>query len=143
MAIYSCSLPGTVGTITTPSWDVKASASNEPAVMEIGIMNGAATACTHGYGRSANSPTQTGTTLVQAEDEGRPAGLTTCAVTWSTAPTVPAVFFRRTFLPATIGAGMIFTFPRGLVLASGSSSFVQWNIAASTAVFVVHVVVDE
>ncbi len=143
MAIYSASLNGTVGTITTPSWDIKASASNEPAVMELGIMNGAATACTYGYGRSSNTPTQTGTVLVQAEDEGRPAGLTTVAVTWSTAPTVPAVYFRRCYLPATIGAGIIFTFPRGLTLAAGGASLVQWNIAASSAVYSVHAVVDE
>lgn len=143
MAIYSLALASTVGTTTVASWDVKAAATNEPAVMEIGVMNGAATACTYGYGRTANTPTQTSPVLVQAEDEGRPAGLTGCAVAWSVAPTVPAQFFRRAFLPATIGAGIIFTFPRGIVLAASSSSLAQWNIAASSASVAVHVVVDE
>jgi hypothetical protein len=143
MAIYSLCLPTTVATITTPSWDVKASASNEPAVMELGIMNGAATACTYGYGRSGNTPTQSSITLVVPEDEGRATGLTGCAVSWSVAPTVPAAYFRRAYLPATIGAGIIFTFPRGIVLAAGGASLVQWNIAASTAAATVHVVVDE
>ncbi len=143
MAIYSCELVSTVGTITVPSWDAKASASNEPAIMEIGILNGAATACTYGLGRSANTPVQTSPVLVQAEDEGRPAGLTTVAIAWSTAPTVPAIFFRRAYLPATIGAGIIFTFPRGLTLAAAGASLVRWNIAASSALTTTHVVVDE
>lgn len=143
MAIYSNSVTTTVVTTTVPSWDVKAAATNEPAVMEIGAINGAATACTYGYGRSANTPTQTAPVLVQAEDEGRPAGLTGVAVAWSVAPTVPPVFFRRSFLPATIGAGVIWTFPRGLVLAAAGASLVQWNIAASSALVAVHVVVDE
>lgn len=143
MAIYSNSVTTTVVTTTVPSWDVKAAATNEPAVMELGAINGAATACTYGYGRSANTPTQTAPVLVQAEDEGRPPGLTGVAVAWSTAPTVPPVFFRRSFLPATIGAGVIWTFPRGLVLAAAGASLVQWNIAASSALVAVHVVVDE
>lgn len=143
MAIYSLSLASTVTTSGAASWDVKAAATNEPAVMEVGVINGAATACTYGYGRSGNTPTQTSPVLVQAEDEGRPAGLTGCAVAWSVAPTVPTQHFRRAFLPATIGAGIIFTFPRGLVLASSSASLVQWNLAASSASVAVHTVVDE
>jgi hypothetical protein len=143
MAIYSLSLASTVGTTTVASWDVKAAASNEPALMELGVMNGAATACTYGYGRSANTPTQTSPVLVLAEDVDRPTGLTGCAVAWSVAPTVPANYFRRAYLPATIGSGMIFTFPRGIILAAAAASLVQWNIAACSAAVFVHCVVDE
>jgi hypothetical protein len=77
MAIYSLSIASTVTTSGAASWDVRASASNEPAVMELGVMNGAATACTYGYGRSANTPTQTSPVTVLAEDVDRPAGLST------------------------------------------------------------------
>lgn len=143
MAIYSSSVLTTVTTTTAPSWDVKAAATNEPMIMEIGAINGAATACTYAYGRSGNTPTQTTPTLLQAEDEGRPAGLTGTAVAWSVAPTVPTVFFRRAYLPATIGAGIIFTFPRGITLAASGASLVQWNVAASSALVAVHVVADE
>lgn len=143
MAIYSLSYPSTVTTNGAASWDVKAAASNEPAVMEIGVINGAATACTYGYGRSGNTPTQTSPVLVQAEDVDRPTGLTGCAVAWSVAPTIPTQMFRRTYLPATIGSGMIFTFPRGIILGAAAASLVQWNGAASSAVIVVHCVVDE
>lgn len=143
MAIYSLALASTVTTSGAASWDVKAAATNEPAIMEIGVINGAATACTYGYGRSGNTPTQTSPVLLQAEDEGRPAALTGCAVAWSVAPTVPTQHFRRAFLPATIGAGIVFTFPRGIVLAASSASLVQWNLAASSASIAVHVVADE
>jgi hypothetical protein len=143
MAIYSLSTTTTVTTTTAPSWDVKAAASNDPALMELGAINGAATACTYQYGRSSNTPVQTSPVTVLAEDVDRPTGLTTCAVAWSTAPTVPANFFRRAFLPATIGAGIIFTFPRGLILPAGGASLVQWNGAASSALVAVHCVVDE
>lgn len=143
MSIASLSLASTVTTNAAASWDCQAAATCEPSIMEVGVMNGAATACTYGYGRSANTPAQTSPVLLQQEDEGRPAALTGCAVAWGTAPTIPAQFFRRTLLPATIGSGMIWTFPRGIVLAAAGPSFTQWNLAANSASIAVHVVADE
>ena len=143
MAIYSLSIQTTVGTTTVPALDYQGATGNNPKLMEYGLCNGAATQCTYGLGRSANTPTQTGTTLVQAENPGDPAGKTTAAVTWSTAPTVPPIFLRRPIIPATIGAGIIFTFPRGLTLVGAGPSLVLWNIAASSAVMNNWAVFDE
>jgi hypothetical protein len=143
MAIYSLSLASTVATANAASWDCRGASTNKPAVMEIGVMNGAATACTYGYGRSANVPVQSSPVTVLADNVDSPPGLTTCAVAWTTAPTAPTQFFRRAFLPATIGAGIIYTFPAGIILPAAGSTLVQWNIAASSASVVVHVVVDE
>jgi len=143
MAIYSVSNQTTVVTTTVPSFDFQGATGNNPKLMELGYCNGAATQCTYGIGRSANTPTQTGTVLVQAENPGDPAGKTTTAVTWSTAPTVPSVYLRRPFIPATIGAGIIFTFPRGLTLVGAGPSLVNWNIAASSAVMNYWAVLDE
>jgi hypothetical protein len=142
MAIYSLSLISTVGTNGVPSWDCKAAANSNPRVMELGVSNGAATAMTYGYGRSANTPTQTSPVLLQCEGL-EAAALTGCAVAWSVAPTIPAQFFRRYYGPATIGAGIFYTFPRGISLAAAGASLVQWNLAASSAVIGVHVVADE
>lgn len=142
MAIYSLALTTTVTTTAAAAWDVKAAATNRPAVMEVSIQLGAATASTYGLGRAGNTPTQTSPVLVQAEDPGDPAGVSGCAVAWSVAPTVPTAFFRRISLPATIGAGVIWTFPRGLVLAT-SASLVIWNLATNSANTNIHVVVDE
>ena len=143
MSIYALSLNTTVVTTTVPSWDIRASSTNQPRVMELGANLGAATASTYGYGRSANSPTQTGGVAVLAENPNDPTGQSTCAVAWTVAPTVPANFFRRVFLPGTIGAGIIYTFPRGIILSAAAATLVQWNIAASAASNNVHVVVDE
>ena len=143
MAIGSLALNTTVTTSGAAAWDVKAGASNEPAVMELGINLGAATASNYGIGRSANTPTQSSTTLVQSEDPDRPAFVTTCAVTWSVAPTVPSPFLRRVDLPAAIGSGIIYTFPRGLILGAAGPSLVMWNLQANSADTNVHVVVDE
>ena len=142
MAIYSLSMPSTVSGSGAPSWDCKAAANSNPRVMELGVSNGAATAMTYGWGRSSNTPTQTGIVLLQAEGL-EAAALTGCAVTWSTAPTVPAQYFRRYYGPATIGAGIFYTFPRGISLAAAGASLVQWNLAASSAVIGVHVGADE
>ena len=143
MAIGSLALNTTVTTTGAPAWDAKAAATNEPAVMEVGINLGAATASTYGLGRSANTPTQSSTTLVQSEDPDRPAFVTTCAVTWSVAPTIPNPFLRRVDLPATLGAGIIYTFPRGLILGAAGPSLTQWNLATNSADTNVHIVLDE
>lgn len=142
MAIYSLALNTTVTTTGAAAWDLKAAATNRPAVMEVAVQLGAATASTYGLGRAGNTPTQTSPVLVQAEDPGDPAGVSGCAVAWSVAPTIPAQFHRRVSLPATIGSGIIWTFPRGLVLAL-SASLLLWNLAANSASTNVHVVVDE
>jgi hypothetical protein len=143
MAIYSLATNTTVTTTTAPAYDAKASSSNQPRVMEFGINLGAATASTYGIGRSANTPTQSGAVTVLAENYNDPAGQTTTAVAWTTAPTVPANFFRRISLPSTIGAGIIWTFPRGLILQSAGPSFTLWNLAVNSASTNVHIVVDE
>lgn len=143
MAIYSLGLNTTITTIAAPAMDFKAAGTNSPKILELGIIIAAATASTYGIGRSANTPTQTGTVLVQAENPGDPAGLTTGAVTWSAAPTVPAQFFRRIGISATVGAGVIWTFPRGISLAAAGPSLVVWNITANSANTNVHTVVDE
>lgn len=142
MAIYSLALNTTVTTTGAAAWDVKAASTNRPAVMEVSVSLGAATASTYGLGRAGNTPTQTSPVLVQAEDPGDPAGISGCAVAWSVAPTVPAQFLRRISLPATIGSGILWTFPRGLILAT-SASLLVWNLATNSANTNIHVVVDE
>ena len=144
MAIYSQSQLTTVITSGAPSFDIKASATNSPKVMEWGINLGAATASTYGLGRPANdgSVAQTAGLALLAENPGDPVGQSTTAVAWGTAPTVPTTFLRRCYLPATIGAGIIWTFPRGLTLPV-SKGIVCWNIAASSALTHHWVVADE
>ena len=143
MAIYSLALRTTVTTIGAASWAALSPATNEAAIMEFGYFNGATTACVVGLARSGNTPTLTGGVAFLAEDEGRTAGLTQAAVAFGTAPTVPAQFFRRFQLAALIGAAVVFTFPRGIVLPAAGAAIVAWNITANTAVADIHAVADE
>lgn len=144
MAIYSQAVNTTITTITAPAFDLKASAANSPKVMEFGINLGAATASRYGFGRPGNdgSVAQTAGLAVLAENPADPTGQTTTAVAWTTAPTVPTTFLRWVWLPATIGAGIIWTFPRGLTCPV-SKGLVMWNTTANSANTTVWVVVDE
>ena len=142
MAIYSLSLNTTVTTTGAAAMDLLASASNSPRIMEVGINLITATASTYGVGRSGNTETQTGAVTVLAENPNDPAGQSKCAVAWGTAPTVPANFFRRIGLPATAGAGVIWTFPRGLLLAA-SAGMLIWNLAVNSASMNAWWIVDE
>lgn len=147
MSIFSLGAASTVGTVTAPCFDVRSgSAGPTVKLMEYAMMTGATTASTFGLGRPANDatpPVQTGTTVLLAEDPGvTNASVTATASTWSTAPTVPAQFFRRAYLPNVIGAGIIFTFPRGLAFIA-NRGLVHWNIAASTALAYINLVADE
>jgi hypothetical protein len=143
MAIYSLSLRSTVTTIAAAAWAALSPSTNEAAVMELAYVNGAATASVIGIGRSANTPTLSAGTAFLAEDEGRPTGLTQAGVAFGTAPTVPTNFFRRASIAATIGVGIIYTFPRGLVLPAAGAAIVVWNITTNSAVTDIHCVVDE
>jgi len=143
MAIYSLAQRTTVTTIGAASHASLSPATNEAAIMEYGFFNGAATANVVGLGRSANVPTLSAPITFLPEDEGRPAGLTTAGVAFSVAPTVPTQFFRRFSTAALVGAAVVFTFPRGVVLAGAGAAFVTWNITANSAVVDIHTVVDE
>jgi hypothetical protein len=142
MAIYSLSLNTTVTTTGAAAMDIMASSANSPRIMEVGINLITATASTYGLGRSGNTEVQTSPVTVLAENPSDPAGNSKCAVAWGTAPTVPANFFRRIGLPATAGAGVIWTFPRGLILAT-SAGMLIWNLAANSASANAWFVVDE
>jgi hypothetical protein len=141
MAIFSLALNSTVTTTAASAMDLLAASTCNPRIMEIGISLGAATASTYGLGRAGNTPVQTSGVALLSETTIDTA-TTKAAVAWGTAPTVPANFFRRISLPATVGAGVIWTFPRGLVVAA-SAAMEFWNLATNSASVNVHWVIDE
>lgn len=141
MAIYSLSQRTTNITIANACLEIRTASTDRPRVMEIGITNNAATTGVFGLGR----PQAIGVTPVNvaflAEDTGDPASTINGSLSWGTGPTVPLNFFRRVSLPNLVGAGIVWTFPRGLLIPI-SSSIVLWNITA-VGVVDVWVVVDE
>lgn len=136
MAIFSASQRTTTGTAAAAGWEVfPSTATPKPRVMEVGISQAAATASQYGLGRPAAkgvTPT-TPVTFLDEQDGNNNTGLTQCAIAWGTPPTVPANFFRRLSTPATIGAGVIWTFPRGLAIVA-NVSIVIWNVGTNSVI---------
>lgn len=134
MAIYSLALRSSNFTISQACVQWLAPATVRPKVLEISFINSVtATAQQIGLGRPQALAASPGTTSsFQADDPGDPASVMTGSLTFGTSPTVPLVFHRRWGGAATIGVGIVWTFPRGLVIPV-SSGLVIWNITTTLA----------
>lgn len=143
MSIYSLANRTSSGTSAAATLEIIGAAAVGFRLLEVGITINAATASTFGLGTpQAKGVTPTSPITVLAEDAGNTtAGNTTTALAWGTPPTVPLNFFRRVSLPATIGAGIIWTFPRGLYVLK-NTTIVVWNLATNS-VADIWAVVDE
>ncbi len=141
MAIYSLAQRTTNLTITQACWELRTSATDKARVLEIGFVLNVATAVSIGLGRPQAQGATPVNVLFQAEDFSDPASTVNASLSWATSPTVPLQFFRRTSLPATVGAGIVWTFPRGLIVPV-SASLVIWNITTNVAADV-WAVIDE
>jgi hypothetical protein len=134
MAIYSIARRTTNTTSGASAHTLITTANDRAAILEAGIFMGAATLSTYGLGRpAANGVTPTSPVALLAEDPAETTGQTTSALAWGTSPTNPTESMRRWASPATIGTGVIFTFPRGLLVAV-SANFVLQNLATNGAV---------
>lgn len=136
MALYSLGVRTSGVTSGAAAWEIRTSANVRARLMELGVFLAAATASTYGLGRpAAIGVTPTTPVDFQPEDSADPtvAGQLQSALAWGTGPTAPANFFRRVSLPATIGTGIIWTWPKGLVIPV-SSSLVLWNLATNGVV---------
>jgi hypothetical protein len=134
MALYELSVAGGAGTISVAQAELRAASTDAIYVYEVGVSLTAATASSIGLGRPANSGSVAGGTLAVGlgNDQDVAAAVGGIVTTgWTTAPTAPTNFFRRIGLPAAIGNGVIWTWPRGLRVKQGTS-LVLWNITASS-----------
>lgn len=142
MAIYSMADRTSNVTTAAANFEMRTTATDRPKLMELGVFLVTAAATVLGLGRpAAIGITPTSPKTVLAEDGGEPAGTMTTAVAWGTGPTVPANFLRRVSFAGTIGAGLIWTFPRGIAIAV-SNSLILWNILGG-ATLDVSATVDE
>jgi len=118
-------------------------------VVEIGVFCNAATAS----GVSLLRNTASGEANSTATSAGQPfnpadvAGTGVIGTAWSTAPTITAASrIRRGQLPATIGAGLIWTFPAPLAIRNATKTdyLVLWNESGSAiSAMTGHVVWEE
>lgn len=143
MAISSnASRTTTFTTTTTANWELRTAAAGRCKVLEFSYINSsAATATTIGLGRPQAIGITPVNVLFQRDDPADPASVTNISLSWATSPTVPLIYHRRWGSAATQGVGVVWTFPRGLVVPI-SSSLVCWNIAVTTGSDV-NCVIDE
>lgn len=133
----SLSVRTTSGTAGTAAWEMRTGATpGRFKLVEIGIFLAAATASQFGIGRPQAigiTPTSPVDFLPKDPNDLIASGSLQSALAWGTGPTVPTTFFRRISLPATIGTGVIWTFPVGVVVPV-NSSLVLWNIGTNAVV---------
>lgn len=116
---------------------LRSTTAKDMRIFEVGVYlsGGTAAATDIGLGRPAAVSVTPTSLTPQAEDTSAGAAACTGAVAATTKPTVPANYLRRFGIPATVGAGVIWTFPSGIVVPTGPAELVVWNIGASTSTF--------
>lgn len=132
MAIASASVRTTNSTISNANTELIASATNAYKLMECGLAQVTGTASTYGFGVPAAIgvvPTSPAATVFEDGGNTSTPGTTT-ALAWSTSPTNPTVYSRRVNTPATVGAGVVWTFPRGFAVLKAKSLVIN-NITTS------------
>ena len=146
MTVYSVGVSKTAPTTGTAIAMIRPATSDEVQVREIGVFNSTAIASSVGLIRNATTGTPSTSTLFQAGDMDRPAATCNLDTAWSAAATIGSIYLRKIVLPATIGAGIIWTFgPGELWAANGATSqLLLWNFGAATAAALeVYVAIDE
>ena len=132
---YSLGVRTVDGSNAAAAWEIRTGATPGRArIVELGFFLAAATATTIGLGRPAAigiTPTTPVDFLPEDPNDVLASGVIQSSLAWGTGPTIPAAFLRRIALPATIGTGVIWTFPEGIVIPV-SSSIILWNLAANS-----------
>jgi hypothetical protein len=129
MAISSLAQRTTNVTITQAAVEYRSPAGVRPKLLELSIVQAAATAQSLGFGRPQALGVTPVNVLFQNDDPADPVSVMNGSLSWATSPTVPLIFHRRWNSAATIGVGVVWTFPMGFVIPI-SSSAVVWNITA-------------
>ncbi len=113
---------------------LRTSSTKDLRLWEVGCFASSAVSLSVGLIRSLTLGTTPTTVVPQAEDSstGTTAATVCDTVIAGTQPTITAnTYFKKAVLPGTIGAGIIWTFPDGLVVPV-SAGIMLWNFGAGT-----------
>lgn len=133
MARYSVGFTKAAPASLTFVSQLRTTASKDIRIWEVGCFCSTAVTLSVGLIRSLTIGATFTTVTPQADDTsvGTAAG-TLCDTAITTTPTVTAnTYLRKAVLPATIGAGIIWTFPMGLIVPV-SAGILLWNLGVAT-----------
>lgn len=121
-------------TAATPGWQLITAATARASLLELGLVTaGAGVSGSIRLERPATHGTNTGVTLFNRDEPTAPACVSGVAAGWSVNPTTGggANVLRQWTYASGIGNGIIWTFPRGLIVPV-SASVILWNATANT-----------
>lgn len=143
MARYEIGVTKTTGASAGLLCQLRAGAGRDLRVFEIGVFATTAVAGEVGLIRpTAVGATFTSSAVGAALDNASAAGVAVVDTAATTAPTIGTNYMRRVQLPATIGAGVIWTFPLGINVPV-SSSLALWQLSAAAVGYDVYFDYDE
>lgn len=130
MSLASMSTRSSNVTINNAQWELRTTAGVKCRILEIAYIGATATAASVSWGRPAAQGVTPGTiTTFVRDDTADPVCVTTQNITWGTSPTAPTISHRRWNGAATVGVGVVWTFPRGVIIPV-SASFIAFNVTA-------------
>lgn len=143
MARYDIGVTKTTGAAAGLLCQLRAGSGRQLQIWEIGVFSTTAVAGEVGLIR----PTVVGATFTSsavgaAEDPSSAAGVAVVDTAATTAPTIGTNYMRRIQFPATIGSGVIWTFPNGLWVPV-SLSMALWQISAAAVTYDAYFCYDE
>lgn len=132
MARYAIATTKTTGAAAGLIAQIRAGATRDLRVYEVGIVTSTAAAGTVGLIRpTAVGATFTSTGTGQAYDPVSAAGVAVVDTAATTPPTIGTTYMRQFVFPATAGSGAIWSFPAGIsVPISGSLALWQTSTVA-------------
>lgn len=133
MSLQSLGVRTTQTLIAQPCFGVHTPATTQAAILECAIMNALLVTQSVGLGRpdTLTLPAVGTSQLFQQDDPTDPASVVYGLTTWVVPPTSPIVFHRRWNVLPFNGIGVIWTFPRGLIIDTGSA-MVLWNVTVGS-----------
>lgn len=131
MARYGIATNKTSGAAAGLIVQLRTGSARDARVYEVGIFASTAVSGTVGLIRpSAVGATFTSTGTGAPEDPVSSAGVAVVDTVAGTAPTIGTNYLRRIVLPGSIGAGVIWTFPEGIIVPV-STSLALWQISTA------------
>lgn len=126
-----------VNTANTIMWQLRAASTQRVELLELGVAVSTGPPSTNPQFRlvrAATLGTSTATVTPQPEDPGNAPAVTLLDTTWSTAPTLAANDLRSFPVPASIGAGIVWTwYDKPLTIPiSGGLCIVNLNATGAT-----------